>query len=1328
MLNRFCFGTILLAGLAVTFTGCGSNTNVGTIEITPATQSLAAGQTAQFSATGTVSHGSRHPASTEDVTNQVTWTCNAPAVATISSSGLATAVSAGTTTITASMPGALAATATITVTGTTAKPADGLVSLSVTPSSQTALAVNEVARFTAIGTTASGATVNLTNQTATVGAGTIKAAVWSSSIPAVATINSATGVATAISSGTTAITAVATNPDGTVVTGTATLTVTLSAPGAGEPLVSLAIGPAAQSLTAANQTAQLIAIGTTGTGSTVNLTNVSATVGSATIKAAVWTSSNPSVATVDPATGIATSLSSGVTVITAIAANPDGTVVTGTSTLTVTITATSEPLVSLAIVPASQTASVVGQTAQFIAIGTTSTGATVNLTNQSATINGATIAPAAWGTSSQAVATIDPAKGLATAVSSGIVAITAVANNPDGTAVTGTATFTVTTKPEPLVSLAIVPESQTASVVGQAVQYLAIGTTASGATVNLTGESASVNGAPINPAVWGSSSKAIATIDPATGLATAVSAGTVAITAQATNPDGTVVTGTATFTVNTNPEPLVSLTVIPSLPGPQLTQPGQTIQYIAIGTTASGATVNLTNRPATIGTATIQPVVWSSSTLSVGTIGTAGIPGASPGLAVAGITGVTGIVAIAYNPDGTAVTGASALTVMSGIPEPIVSLAIVPTAQTGFAVNQTAQFIAIGTTSTGATVNLTSQQAVVGSATIEPAVWSSSNPQIATATVGGVISALSAGSTAIIAAVKNPDGTVVTGTAVYTVTLPSTPEALVSMAINPPAQTLAGGQTANLTAIATSGSGSTLNLTNQTATLGTATIQPAVWSSSDPGVATVNQGTGVVTAISSGVTAIVATASNPDGTVVAGTSVITVTSAGGFSGSIASINIIPGSQAVASPPATGQFLAIGTTTTGATVDLTNQVAWSSSSAQIATISTVGATAGLATATGQGSAAITALYTPPGNGNVVTGTATFTVVGGTTEQYTALTIIPGTQTLSSSGQHEQFIALGAIGSTGNQLDVTDSQQITWSSSAPTIASISSTGLAIGLSVGSTTITAELKNPDGTVVSTTANVTVVATAAPEPLLSLSIIPNAITVGDLQDTGNFIAIGTFNTAPYTQDVTNSPNTTWISSFPDDFPVSTNSGGTLSASGGIVTAYASGGTVIIAEYKDPTTQSIQTATATFNCPLKIPDPTAHPPTPGSCYAGQTGPLKATLTVYGEGLNTTNWLVTGPSATGTPDVIHCGPGWTGDGNPGGSVCTGIYPIGSTVLLTAPAQTGVAFGGWTYNCTPSDVNGNPLPGPVFWTATGPNYCTISLGGSNATVGAIFNNQ
>jgi uncharacterized protein YjdB len=189
------------------------------------------------------------------------------------------------------------------------------------------------------------------------------------------------------------------------------------------------------------------------------------------------------------------------------------------------------------------------------------------------------------------------------------------------------------------------------------------------------------------------------------------------------------------------------------------------------------------------------------------------------------------------------------------------------------------------------------------------------------------------------------------------------------------------------------------------------------------------------------------------------------------------------------------------------VNLSNQVAWSSSSLQIATI---GATTGLATGVGKGSATITAIYNNTAGGTVATGTATFTVVGGTTQQFTAVSIIPSTQALSASGQTSQFIALGTSGTTGLQQDVTNSSQVKWTSSIPTIVSVSSTGLATGVSAGNGTITAVLTNSDGSVVSNNATVAVSITPAPEPLLSLAIIPSSLTVGNLQGTGQFLVLG--------------------------------------------------------------------------------------------------------------------------------------------------------------------------------------------------------------------------
>src|SRR5262249_55523703 len=254
----------------------------------------------------------------------------------------------------------------------------------------------------------------------------------------------------------------------------------------------------------------------------------------------------------------------------------------------------------------------------------------------------------------------------------------------------------------------------------------------------------------------------------------------------------------------------------------------------------------------------------------------------------------------------------------------------------------------------------------------------------------------------------------------------------------------------------------------------------------------------------------------------------------------------------------------GTTSSGATLNLTNQVTWSSSSQQIATITQ----AGLATAVAKGTDTITALYTNPTGGTTVAGTATLTVTVGTSQQFTSVTIVPNSQTLSTLNQTAQFIALATSGTTGLQQDVTNSPQLKWSSSLPAAGWMSSTGLAKDLAAGNSTITAVLTNSDGSVVSNTATLTTALTAAPQDLLSLTIIPNSITLGNLQATGQFLAIGTFATPPYVRDLTNTA--TWITSAPNVFPVTTNNSASPtsgSQNGGVASVWGYGNAVLIAE-----------------------------------------------------------------------------------------------------------------------------------------------------------------
>lgn len=348
-----------------------------------------------------------------------------------------------------------------------------------------------------------------------------------------------------------------------------------------------------------------------------------------------------------------------------------------------------------------------------------------------------------------------------------------------------------------------------------------------------------------------------------------------------------------------------------------------------------------------------------------------------------------------------------------------------------------------------------------------------------------------------------------------------------------------------------------------------------------------------------------------------------------------------------------------------------------------------------------------------------------LVGCSNSGLDSVQVTPTAQSLAV-GQTAKLSAVGTFGNAkhSSSQDITNS--VTWSSTVPAVATVDASGVVTAVSAGTTTVTAKATAYNGSV-SSSATITVSGSGGGSSggsggsILSLTIIPSGIVFGSLTQSGQFLAIGTFSTAPTVRDLTNSVK--WLTSSPNKFPVTNYSStvtGTGTQNGGVVSAYESSvdkvGAIITAEATD-SNGSLATATATVGCPLVLPNPTATPPTPGSCY--QPIPqLLSTLTVYNEGLNPNtpelggNWLVTAPSATGTPAVINCGPA-AGSGK---SVCTATYPLNTTVTLTAPKESGVKFGGWSSNCTNTGTISQD----------GPNSCTINLSTSDATVGAIFN--
>ncbi len=170
------------------------------IAVTPANTSLTTGEAEQFTAIGTLSDNT-----TENLTSQVTWASSDTTWATISATGLASAVSPGPVTISATFGGITGSTGLSVV-------AAVLESIAVTPAN-TSLTTGETEQFTATGTLSNNTTENLTSQVT-----------WASSDTTWATI-SATGLASAVSPGPVTISA---SFDG--ITGSTGLTVVSATP------------------------------------------------------------------------------------------------------------------------------------------------------------------------------------------------------------------------------------------------------------------------------------------------------------------------------------------------------------------------------------------------------------------------------------------------------------------------------------------------------------------------------------------------------------------------------------------------------------------------------------------------------------------------------------------------------------------------------------------------------------------------------------------------------------------------------------------------------------------------------------------------------------------------------------------------------------------------------------------------------------------------------------------------------------------------------------------------------------------------------------------
>jgi uncharacterized protein YjdB len=240
-------------------------------------------------------------------------------------------------------------------------------------------------------------------------------------------------------------------------------------------------------------TAQLASIGDT-TRLTVKVTDTDGKPIAITDVTVTWTSSNPSVATVNSA-GLVTAVSNGSATITASAE--------GISTnATVTV---SQVMASLSVTPATATLVSFGETTQLVA---------TPLDAKSHPILGQT---AAWTSSDNGIASVS-AVGLVTAVANGNATLTATLGN-----FTATAAITVA---QVVASVSVTPATSTLASLGENVQLSA------------TAKDANGNPVAAQAITWASSNTSVAMVGP-TGLVTAMaSGGPVTITASAAGEVG----------------------------------------------------------------------------------------------------------------------------------------------------------------------------------------------------------------------------------------------------------------------------------------------------------------------------------------------------------------------------------------------------------------------------------------------------------------------------------------------------------------------------------------------------------------------------------------------------------------------------------------------------------------------------------------------------------------------------------------------------------------------------------------------------------------------
>ncbi|WP_434930268.1 ice-binding family protein [Shewanella sp. HL-SH5] len=271
--------------------------------------------------------------------------------------------------------------------------------------------------------------------------------------------------------------------------------------------------------------------------------------------------------------------------------------------------------------------------------------------------------------------------------------------------------------------------------------------------------------------------------------------------------------------------------------------------------------------------------------------------------------------------------------------------------------------------------------------------------------------------------------------------------ALTAIAITPTNSSLALGLNTQFVATGTYSDGTSSDITNT-----------ATWSSVDSTVATISD-SGLANGVATGDVDITATINSSSG-VLAATTTLTITDA-----TLTSLAITPVNPSIANG-LTKQFIATGTYSDGTSPDVTTLVNWTSADTLVASINANG----LASSVAVGTVVISASFGAEDAS---------TELSITDATLSSIALTPAALSIAN-GLTQQFTATGTY-SDGVAVDITTTAS--WSSADALVATVNTSGLASGIAVGSSIITATFE---------TLSATSLLTVTDAALVSITVMP--------------------------------------------------------------------------------------------------------------------------------------------------------------------------------------------------------------------------------------------